>query len=159
MVLNMAEVMSIFSQVENLKHRVLLMIIYASGLRRSEVLNLMVGDIDFNRRTVFIRGGKGKKDRQTILAESLIPILVEYIKEYQPKAWLFEGLDGGPYSATSVQIILKRAVRKAGIRKHVTVHTLRHSFATHLLEGGTSTRYIQTLLGHESSRTTEIYTH
>ncbi len=157
-VLSEEEVVSIIQHAGNIKHTTMLMLIYAAGLRRSELMNLKPGDVDMDRLVVFIRGGKGRKDRQSILAKQLIPMLKEYMKEYRPKRWLYEGKDGERYSAASMQMVLKRAVEKAGITKHVKLHTLRHSFATHLLESGTSTRYIQTLLGHESSRTTEIYT-
>jgi integrase/recombinase XerD len=158
-ILSQLEVMAIFEAPKNLKHKVMLMLIYASGLRRSELLNLRIGDIDLNRCVVFIRGGKGRKDRQSIMAQSLRPLLEKYMAEFNPKFWLFEGQTGEQYSATSLQQVLKQAVRKANIKKQVRLHMLRHSFATHLLEGGTSTRYIQELLGHESSKTTEIYTH
>lgn len=157
-VLSEEEVVSIIQHAGNIKHTTMLMLIYAAGLRRSELMNLKPGDVDMDRLVVFIRGGKGRKDRQSILAKQLIPLLKEYMKQYRPKRWLYEGKDGERYSAASMQMVLKRAVEKAGIKKHVKLHTLRHSFATHLLESGTSTRYIQTLLGHESSRTTEIYT-
>lgn len=158
MVLSQQEVMAIFGAIGNLKHRLMLMITYAAGLRRSELLNLKRGDIDIDRGLIIVRGGKGRKDRQTILAKSLETPIREYLAEYKPARWLFEGVRGEQYSASSVQQILKRAVLKAGIAKDVHLHTLRHSFATHLLEGGTSTRYIQVLLGHESPKTTEIYT-
>jgi integrase/recombinase XerD len=156
-ILSQEEMMRIFEVTSNLKHRLMLMLIYASGLRRSELLNLRVGDVDLDRNLVFIRGGKGKKDRQTVMAQSLAPLVEEYMKHYNPKFWLFEGLNNVRYSATSLTVILKRAARKAGIKKQVRLHMLRHSFATHLLESGTSTRYIQVLLGHESPKTTEIY--
>lgn len=156
-VLSQEEVMLIFEATENLKHRTMLMLLYASGLRRSELLNLRVGDVDADRGTVLIRGGKGRKDRHSVLAQSLIPIIKQYITNYKPAFWLFEGAHGERYSASSLQQILKRAVHKAGIRKNVRLHMMRHSFATHLLEAGTSTRYIQVLLGHQSPKTTEIY--
>lgn len=158
-VLSQEEVMLIFEAVSNLKHRVMLMLIYAAGLRRSELLNLRFGDVDLYRNIVLIRGGKGRKDRQSVMAQSLVPLLEEYIKEYKPGFWLFEGIAGERYSASSLQQVLKRAVQGAGIKKAVRLHMLRHSFATHLLEAGTSTRYIQVLLGHESSKTTEMYAH
>jgi integrase/recombinase XerD len=156
-VLSQEEVMAIFEATSNLKHKAMLMLLYASGLRRGELLNLRIGDADFNRNIVFIRGGKGRKDRQTVMAQSLVPLVEQYIDTHKPRFWLFEGLKGERYSATSLQQVLKRAVDKAGIRKRVRLHMLRHSFATHLLEAGTSTRYIQVLLGHESPKTTEIY--
>lgn len=156
-ILSQEEVMRIFEATANLKHRVMLMLIYASGLRRSELLNLRLGDVDIDRFVVFVNGGKGRKDRQTIMARSLSPLITAYLKEFDPKFWFFEGRGGERYSATSLQTVLKEAVKKAGVKKSVRLHMLRHSFATHLLESGTSTRYIQELLGHESPVTTEIY--
>lgn len=156
-VLSQEELMLIFEAAGNIKHRAMLMLIYAAGLRRSELLALRVGDVDLNRNVVFIRGGKGRKDRQSIMAQSLVPLLREYMEKYSPKFWLFEGQSGERYSESSLQHILKQAASKAGIKKQVRLHMLRHSFATHLLESGTSTRYIQVLLGHESPVTTEIY--
>ena len=158
-VLSQQEVVKIFDALTNVKHRVMLMLIYAAGLRRSELLGLRIGDVDPNRNVVFIRGGKGHKDRQSVMSQSLVPLLEEYIKNYNPKFWLFEGQTGERYSASSLQQVLKQASAKASIKKIVRLHMLRHSFATHLLEAGTSTRYIQVLLGHESPKTTEIYAH
>ena len=109
--------------------------------------------------SVFIKGGKGKKDRYTVLSPTLLHHLRHYYKIYLPEYWLFEGQDGGQYSPRSVQKILRKAIKKSGVNSFGTVHTLRHSFATHLLENGTDLRYIQHLLGHNSSKTTEIYTH
>jgi integrase/recombinase XerD len=151
------ELIAIFEAAGNIKHRLMLMLMYAAGLRRSELLNLRVGDVDFDRNAVFVRGGKGRKDRQSVGAEALARLMDQYLKEYKPGFWLFEGLHGEQYSATSLQAVLKRAAGKAGIRKQVRLHMLRHTFATHLLESGVSTRYIQVLLGHESPKTTEIY--
>jgi integrase/recombinase XerD len=156
-VLSTEEVMRIFEALDNLKHRVMLMLLYSAGLRRSELINLRIGDVDLHRYMVLIRGGKGRKDRQTVVAQNLVPILEQYILQYNPKFWLFEGVQGDRYSASSLQQVLKQAVQRAGIKKRVRLHMLRHSFATHLLESGTSTRYIQILLGHESPKTTEIY--
>ncbi len=158
-VLSQEEVMRIFEALDNIKHKTMLMLIYSAGLRRSEMLNLRIGDADFDRNIVFIRGGKGHKDRQSVLSQNLIPMLQLYLKEYNPGFWLFEGQKGERYSASSLQQVLKQATAKAGIKKFVRLHMLRHSFATHLLESGTSTRYIQVLLGHESPKTTEIYAH
>jgi integrase/recombinase XerD len=158
-VLSQEEVMRIFEALDNIKHKTMLMLIYSAGLRRSEMLNLRIGDADFDRNIVFIRGGKGHKDRQSVLSQNLIPMLQLYLKEYNPGFWLFEGQKGDRYSASSLQQVLKHATSKAGIKKFVRLHMLRHSFATHLLESGTSTRYIQVLLGHESPKTTEIYAH
>jgi len=133
--------------------------IYAAGLRISEVVNLKVGDLQFDRKRVLVKDGKGKKDRYTILADKLVPVLNRYMELYEPIDWLFEGQYGGKYSVRSVQSIFTDAKLKSKVNAYATVHTLRHSFATHLLEQGMDLRYIQELLGHESSRTTEIYTH
>ena len=135
------------------------MTIYSAGLRISECINLKIKDIDSNRMQIRIEQSKGKKDRYTLLAIKTLEILRAYFKEYKPKEFLFEGQSGGIYSVKSIQNIFKAAVIKANIHKKVTVHSLRHSFATHLLENGTNLRYIQSLLGHSSSKTTEVYTH
>jgi integrase/recombinase XerD len=158
-VLSQEEIMRIAEAPSNLKHKLILLLIYSSGLRRSELLKLRIGDVNTDRLVLFVRGGKGKKDRQVILAKSLVPLLKQYLEEYQPKFWFFEGMKGVQYSATSLQQIFKAAAKKAGIKKQVRLHMLRHSFATHLIENGTPTRYVQELLGHGSSKTTEIYTH
>ncbi len=158
-VLSEEEVASIFKQIENIKHKCAIYLIYSAGLRRSEVLNLKPTDIDSKRNCIVIRDAKGNKDRITLLSQKALLLLREYYKQYRPREWLFEGVNGGKYSTTSLRKILQRAVAKAGIKKEVTLHTLRHSFATHLLERGTDLRYIQELLGHSSSKTTEIYTH
>jgi integrase/recombinase XerD len=158
-ILSEEEVIKLFLSLTNKKHRLMLMLIYSGGLRRGELLNLRKGDVDINRGVIFIKGGKGHKDRQTVLAKTLVPLVTEYRKEVQPAYWLFEGVDKKQYSASSLQSIFKRALLEAGIHKQIHLHTLRHSFATHLLEQGTSTRYIQELLGHNSPKTTEIYTH
>lgn len=158
MVLSQDEIVLLFGALTNLKHSVMLMLIYSAGLRRSELLNLRVGDLDIVRQVVFIRGGKGRKDRQSLLAKNLGPLIEKYVAAYKPRVWLFEGEKGDQYTASSLQKVFEKAVQLAGIRKEAHLHTLRHSFATHLLESGASTRFIQVLLGHESSRTTEIYT-
>jgi site-specific recombinase XerD len=158
-VLSEQEVASLLKSPTNLKHRCMLMLIYSAGLRMGELLRLDVADIDRDRRQVLIRGGKGKKDRVSLLSTKLLQMLDAYLSEYRPKQHLFEGQTGGRYSEASVQAVFHAAKEKAGIAKPATVHTLRHSFATHLLEKGTDLRYIQTLLGHSSSKTTEIYTH
>lgn len=115
--------------------------------------------IDSKRNCIIIRDAKGKKDRVTLLSQKTLSLLREYYKQYRPKEWLFEGAKGGKYSTTSLRKIFQRALEQSGIKKNVTLHSLRHSFATHLLERWTDLRYIQALLGHRSSRTTEIYTH
>jgi integrase/recombinase XerD len=158
-ILSEEEVVRIFDVTRNKKHKLMLMMIYSGGLRRSELLNLRKGDVDTRRHVIFVKGGKGRKDRQTILAKSVAPLVEAYLDEEHPKYWFFEGVNRQQYSASSLQSIFRRALRDAGIRKEAHLHTLRHSFATHLLENGTSTRYIQELLGHESPKTTEIYTH
>ena len=158
-VLNEQEVADILNATKNLKHKAILMTIYSAGLRISEAINLKVKDIDSQRMQIRVEQAKGKKDRYTLLSPKTLEILRKYFIEYKPKGWLFEGVNGLQYSDRSIQAILKDSVSKTNIKKRVTVHTLRHSFATHLLENGTDLRYIQTLLGHESSRTTEIYTH
>ena len=158
-VLSEEEVVQLLNATENLKHKAILMTIYSGGLRISELLNLRIKDIDSNRMQIRVVQAKGKKDRYTLLGEKTLKILRKYVLEYKPKEWLFEGMNGDNYSKKSVQKFLKNAVEKVGIKKRVTIHTLRHSFATHLLEAGTDIRYIQSLLGHSSGKTTEIYTH
>ena len=157
-VLSVEEVSHIIKTVKNIKHKAILITIYSAGLRISELLNLKLSDIQSDRKLILIRNGKGGKDRTTLLGDKTLNILRDYYKIYKPKDYLFEGAKGGKYSATSIQKFLKRAVVKAKIIKPVTPHTLRHSFATHLLEKGVNLRYIQVLLGHSSPKTTEIYT-
>ncbi|NOR74674.1 MAG: tyrosine-type recombinase/integrase [Draconibacterium sp.] len=158
-VLSKEEISRLIKTIYNIKHKCIISIIYSAGLRRSEVLNIKPEDIDSIRMLIKITGGKGNKDRYSLLSVKLLEDLRIYHKEYKPKKWLFEGQAGGKYSAESVAQILKKALLKSGIRKKVTPHTLRHSFATHLLEQGIDLRYIQELLGHSNSKTTEIYTH
>lgn len=158
-VLSTQEVSSIIKCTENLKHKTILSLIYASGLRLGEVVRLKIKDIDKERMQIRIEASKGKKDRYTLLSAKTLDLLRTYYQVYKPKEYLFEGQMGGKYAERSVQAIFGDAVKKAGITKKASVHTLRHSFATHLLEAGTDLRYIQALLGHESSKTTEIYTH
>jgi integrase/recombinase XerD len=159
-VLSKEEVKSILNAHSNIKHKMMLSLIYSCGLRRSELLKLKANDIDSKRGIVIIRQSKGKKDRITPLSSKILVMLREYYTGYKPQTWLFEGqFTGMPYSEKSLQSILKQALQKTGINKPVTLHWLRHSFATHLLESGTDLRYIQELLGHSSSKTTEIYTH
>ncbi len=153
------EIKELLQTPENLKHKCILLTIYSTGIRLSELINLRVKDIDSKRMSVHIIGGKGKKDRYTVLSPTLLNFLKHYYQIYMPEYWLFEGQDGGQYSSRSVQQILRNAIQKSGINAFGTIHTLRHSFATHLLENGTDLRYIQHLLGHASSKTTEIYTH
>ena len=159
-VLSKEEVKLIIEAPINLKHRAMLSLIYACGLRRGELLNLKPLDIDSKRMLLLIKNAKGRRDRIAPLSPKIVEMLREYYKLYRPKIWLFEGQNAGEkYSERSIQKVLKQAVKKAGIKKPVTLHWLRHSYATHLLENGTDLRYIQELLGHKSSKTTEIYTH
>jgi integrase/recombinase XerD len=144
----------------NIKHSTMLSLIYACGLRRSELINLKPADVESKRGLLVIHQSKGRKDRIVPISEKVIVMLRNYYTLYKPKIWLFEGQNAGePYSEQSLQSVLKQSVRKAGIKKPVTLHWLRHSYATHLLESGTDLRFIQELLGHNSSKTTEIYTH
>ncbi|MGA9363364.1 MAG: site-specific tyrosine recombinase/integron integrase [Bacteroidota bacterium] len=159
-VLSNSEVVRIFNAATNLKHKALLMLIYSAGLRVGEATRLRPEDIDSERNLIHIRGGKGRKDRYTILSATVLNTLREYWRIHRPERYLFEGQETGkPYSVRSIEKVFSRAAQKAEIGKHVTAHTLRHSFATHLLEQGVDLRYIQELLGHGSSKTTEIYTH
>lgn len=157
-VLDKSEIQLLLNSIQNLKHRAILSVIYSAGLRLSEVIEMKLNDIDSKRMLIKIVQGKGKKDRYVMLSEKLLIILREYYKEYKPKEYLFEGQKGGKYSARSVQAIFKEALRNSKIKKEASVHTLRHSFATHLLESGTDIRIIQQLLGHSSLKTTQIYT-
>ena len=149
----------IINNTNNIKHTCIVGLLYSSGLRRSELLNLNVTDIDSKRMVVIIKNAKGNKDRISVLSPSILKDLQTYYKEYRPDKYLFEGQKGAKYSVTSVLNIISKAAKKAGIHKKVTPHILRHSFATHLLENGTDIRHIQLLLGHSSTKTTEIYTH
>lgn len=158
-VLAKEEVLSIIENTNNIKHRCIVSLLYSAGLRRNEVLNLKPNDIDGKRMVITVRSGKGNKDRLTILSEKLVVELRQYYLQWRPTNFLFEGPGSARYSAESVASIVKAAAQRAGIKKNVTPHMLRHSFATHLLESGTDLRYIQVLLGHKSTRTTEIYTH
>lgn len=153
------EVQRILDACGNLKHKAMLQTIYSAGLRRSEVINLRLDDIDRDRSTIIIRNSKGNKDRHTLLSRKMRLIIDDHISREQPRNWLFEQRDGEQYSGSTLQKIFNNARAKSKVEKHATLHTLRHSFATHLLEAGTDIRYIQVLLGHNSSRTTERYTH
>jgi integrase/recombinase XerD len=159
-VLSKTEIKAILSIQMNIKHRTMLSLIYSCGLRRNELLSLKIQDIDSNRNIVIIRQSKGKKDRIVPLSPKILILLREYYQYYKPTVFLFEGFKkGSRYSESSLSQVLKKAVKKTRINKPITLHWLRHSYATHLLESGTDLRYIQELLGHNSSRTTEIYTH
>lgn len=158
-VLSIEEVSFILDATHNIKHKTILSTIYGCGLRISECINLKIEDIDSSNMRVWVRNAKGKKDRITLLSPSLLEQLRAYYKIYRPKEWLFEGVNGKQYSVSSIRQVFNRSKKKAGVNIPATVHSLRHSFATHLLDAGTNLRYIQKLLGHNSSRTTEIYTH
>jgi integrase/recombinase XerD len=159
-VLSKEEVKRLLEAMENIKHRMMLSLIYACGLRRSELLNLTFNDIQAERHIIFVRQSKGKKDRIVTMSPKLLVELRNYYREYKPKKYLFEGqVAGEKYSERSLELVLKKSIMLAKINKPVTLHWLRHSYATHLLESGTDLRFIQELLGHSSSRTTEIYTH
>lgn len=157
--LNKNEIRKMLSVVENPKHLLMLKICYGMGLRVSEVANLKIADIDGGTKTARIEQGKGKKDRITVLPETILQELRAYYLEYRPKIFLFESEPGVPYAVRSVQAVFARAKDKAGIKKKIGIHGLRHSYATHLLETGTDIRFIQELLGHNSLKTTQIYTH
>ena len=159
-VLSGEEVVRFFTAIDGLKHRALLMTAYAAGLRVSEVTALRVEDIDSRRMVIRVRQGKGSKDRYVMLSPKLLELLRAYWKAARPRVWLFPGNDPErPITTSAVRKACQRAREAAGLGKHVTVHTLRHSFATHLLEAGTDLRTIQVLLGHHSPRTTAVYTH
>lgn len=159
-VLSQGEVARVLTAPTNLKHRAILFTVYASGLRVSEAACLKVSDIESERMMLRVERGKGSNDRYTMLSETAMIVLDVYIKSYGPKHWLFEGQQPNSHiSERSIQHIFKKALEKAGINKEVGIHVLRHSFATHLLEGGTDLRFIQELLGHRSPKTTQIYTH
>ena len=157
--LSEAEVLALLQSPKNLKHKCILYLMYSAGLRKSEVINLRIEDIRSDDQTIFVKGAKGKKDRKTILSDELLKVLRIYYRQYKPAYWLFEGQEGGKYSASSITKIFRVSVKASGINPWATPHTLRHSFATHLMQNGVNLRYIQTLLGHSSPKTTEIYTH
>lgn len=158
-VLSKEEVIDLIRYTKNLKHRAILAMIYSAGLRISELLHLQLKHIDIDRRQIIVKNSKGRKDRNIILAESFIPLLHNYLTSYNPQLYFVEGKPTQPYSAESIRAFLHKATKKANIKKRVTPHTLRHSYATHLLENGIDLRYIQELLGHAKPETTMIYTH
>ena len=159
-VLSKEEIGAMLKATLNLKHKCIIALIYSCGLRRSEAINLKLEDIDSKRMLIKIKGAKGNKDRYVQLSFHLLSLLKDYYGEYKTKVFLFEGQNGAPnYSGESLVKVIKAAALRAGIRKKVYPHILRHSFATHHLEQGTDLRYIQEILGHESSKTTERYTH
>lgn len=156
--INNQDIKKLFEVTQNLKHNTMLKLCYGMGLRVSEIVNLKIQHIDSKNMQVFIERAKGKKDRYVNLPETILEQLRMYFKEYKPKEYLFEGQYGGQYSARSVQLVFKNAMKGAKINKSVGIHSLRHSFATHLLENGTDIRFIQELLGHKDIKTTLIYT-
>lgn len=159
-VLSLEEIKHIFSKIENEKHRAILMITYSSGLRVSEVVRVKLEDFDLDRKLLRIRQAKGRKDRYTVIADTAWQAIEEYLLTYKPTAWLFPGQQGkGHITERTVQKVFEQVLEKANIQKQVSLHTLRHSFATHLLEGGIDIRYIQELLGHQNISTTQRYTH
>ncbi len=158
-VLSKEEIVNIIKHTNNIKHKCILSLLYSAGLRRGELINLKINDIDSKRMVIRVNKGKGNKDRITLLSTNVLCDLRTYFKEWKPKTYLFEGPNESQYSAKSIENILKNAAKKAGIKKRVTPHMLRHSFGTHLLEKGVDLRQIQVLMGHHSSKTTEIYTH
>ncbi|HRJ30233.1 MAG TPA: site-specific integrase [Cyclobacteriaceae bacterium] len=159
-VLSKEEVKALLEASPNLKHRAMLSLIYACGLRSGELLKLKAEHVDSKRLVLIIKGAKGNKDRIAPLSPKVLELLRQYFKAYRPKTYLFEGqVAGQPYDARSLQLVLRQALAKTTIKKPVTLHWLRHSYATHLLEAGTDLRYIQEILGHKSSKTTELYTH
>lgn len=158
-VLTEQEVLMILKNTPNIKHKTILSLLYSAGLRVGELIGLRVQDIVWDKNYLFVRGGKGKKDRITLLSEHVAFLLRKYLQKYKPNYWVIENHERKQYSSSSVRAILKNSTKKAALRKRVNPHMLRHSFATHLLEKGTDLRYIQELLGHGSSKTTEIYTH
>lgn len=159
-VLSREDVESIFTATKNLKHRAILMTIYSAGLRVGEATRLKVADIDSGRKMIRVSEGKGRKDRYTLLGERNLEVLRTYWKAYRPSDWLFPGKSPSePVSISAVQRVFSASVLRAGIRKKASVHTLRHCFATHLLESGTDLYYIQRLLGHKSAGTTSVYLH
>jgi integrase/recombinase XerD len=158
-ILTKKEIMEIFKKVSNIKHQCILNLIYSAGLRISEVANLKIEDIDFKKMRINVKSDTDKKDRITLLSEKMLIILKEYYAQYKPKDYIFEGPTGGSYSTRSIDKIFKKALSQTKIKKDATVQTLRHSFATHLLESGVDIKYIKEILGHNSLKTTEIYKH
>lgn len=158
-VLSEEETIALINSPKNIKHKAILYLLYSGGLRIGEIPNLRIEDIDSKNKQIHIKSAKGKKDRYTILSEATLQILRSYYIEYKPSYWLFEGVHGGKYSASSITKVFRRAVKNTGTNEWATPHTLRHSFATHLLQSNVNLRFIQALLGHSSPKTTQIYTH
>ncbi|PTM10722.1 MAG: integrase [Bacteroidetes bacterium] len=158
-VLSKEAIIDLLQVTKNLKHRAIIGLLYSGGLRIGELLNLKLHHLDIDRSQIHIRQGKGRKDRVVVMSEVIKPLLLNYIHTYKPVDFVIEGRDGGIYSASSIRAFLKQSCKLAGINKPVTPHTLRHSYATHMLENGIDLRYIQELLGHVKPETTMIYTH
>jgi site-specific recombinase XerD len=159
-VLSMKQVSLMIDSIDNTKHLCMFYLLYSGGLRSGELIRMKMEDIQWDRNQLFIQGGKGRKDRVVMLGQKMKDMLQDYVESYQPIYWLFEGQKkGNPYSSCSLRQVVKKAARKAGINQIVTTHTIRHCFATHLLERGTNIRLIQELLGHSDIKTTLIYTH
>ncbi|MFH1822876.1 MAG: site-specific tyrosine recombinase/integron integrase [Patescibacteria group bacterium] len=158
-VLSKLEIIKMIDACENNKHKLMIQILYCSGVRVSELVNLRINDIDFNRKIVIIKEGKGNKDRISIISKVVIANVNKYLEEFKPLEYIFEGYEAGKKLAIrSIQKVVRAAALKAGINKNISAHTLRHSFATHLLEHGVNLRYIQSLLGHARLETTQVYT-
>lgn len=158
-VLSQEEVINLLRCTKNLKHRAILALLYSSGLRISEIINLKIEHFLIDRKQIIVKNAKGRKDRYVTLAESFMPLLYNYLSTYTPKLYFVEGRDGGAYSSSSIRKFLAQSCKTANIKINVTPHTLRHSYATHLLEHGVGIRHIQALLGHSKPETTMIYTH
>ncbi|WP_397363844.1 tyrosine-type recombinase/integrase [Olleya sp. R77988] len=158
-VLSQNEVIRLLRVTENLKHKTILALIYSAGLRISELINLKIEDLKIDRRQIHIKNAKGRKDRYVVLAESTLPLLENYLNIFKPSYYLIEGLKKQAYSASSIRKFMNTSCKKANLIGKVTPHTLRHSYATHLIETGVGLRHIQELLGHSSPKTTMIYTH
>lgn len=158
-VLAIEDIKKILNSIQNLKHKTLISTIYSCGMRISEALNIKISDIDSKRMMVRIENQKGNRDREVMLSQNLLMLLREYYKVYKPKKYIFEGQKGGKYTARSAENILKKALKDSKINKNASLHTIRHSYATHLIEQGTDIRIVQELLGHKNIKTTQIYTH
>lgn len=158
-ILSKNEIIRLFETTQNQKHLLMLKLCYGMGLRVSEIVNLKIEHINSSAMLVLVAGAKGKKDRYTNLPETILTLLRSYYTEYKPKVYLFEGQYGGAYTVRSVQMAFKQAMKRAKINKKIGIHGLRHSYATHLIESGADIRFLQELLGHNSIKTTQIYTH
>ncbi|QQR93761.1 site-specific integrase [bacterium] len=158
-VLSEEDIKKIIQSIKNIKHRAIVSLIYSAGLRVSELVKMEIADIDSKRMTILIRGGKGNRDREVMLSSNILLLLRKYYVKYQPKKYIFEGRSGEMYNVRSVQEVFKNALLSSEVNKPASVHTLRHCFATHLIENGIDIRVVQELLGHKNIKTTQIYTH